>query len=149
MIINRVNVDSLFASNALIANVASVPPPTRAEKEGFLRDLPSKFPTITAEEQEYLRLAESRLASFRKIYDSTPQIRAAITADIRRSIHSRQDAWREARIVENESRSGFKYHRAYHGELAHALLAPSRIFSLGALSRSISKGSMINVPAWR
>ena len=149
MIINRVNVDSLLASNALIAKAAGISPPTQAERDEFLRDLPSKFPTLAAEEQQYLRLAESRLANFRQIYDSTRQIHAAITADIRKSVHSSEDAWREARVVENDSRSGYKYHRAYHGALAHALLAPSRIFSLGALSRSISKGSMIDVPAWR
>src|SRR5262249_56149420 len=92
-LINRFKIDCLFASTTQVAEAAGVPPPTLAEKENFLRELPSSFRSMTTEEQEYLRLAESRYARFLRMYESSVN-GLTIADDIKRSVTSPQDVWR-------------------------------------------------------
>src|SRR5215831_6459638 len=111
-LINRFKIDCLFASTTQVAEAAGVPPPTLAEKENFLRELPSSFRSMTTEEQEYLRLAESRYARFLRMYESSVN-GLTIADDIKRSVTSPKDVWRAARAVENDSLEGARYDRAY------------------------------------
>jgi ketosteroid isomerase-like protein len=101
-IITKVHVDSLYYSNALVAEAAGLAPPAQAEKDQLIRSLPSRFGSLTKEQQEYLSRANGRMWAFATIYSQTKNTRAAMIADIRRNVHSSADIPKEARRVEND-----------------------------------------------
>jgi hypothetical protein len=103
MIVTKNDVDCLFYSDTMVAKAAGVAPPTEADKDQFVRDLPSQFASMPTKLKEYLRQAEIRLAQFDMVYDGTVKTRAAVLADIRKHVHSFADVWREARQVENDA----------------------------------------------
>ena len=43
MIVTKTDVDCQFYSDALVAKIAGVAPPTPTEKDRFIRNLPSQF----------------------------------------------------------------------------------------------------------
>ena len=90
---------------------AGVAPPTEAEKDRFAKGLPSQFASLPREQQEYLRRAELRLVDFYAAYEGTIKTRAIVAADIRKSVHSSADVWREARQVENDAQYGARYYQ--------------------------------------
>ena len=90
MIITQRDVDWQFASDAMVAEIAGVTPPTQADKDIFVRSLPAKFASMPKEQQEYLRTSQVRLADVHMNIDGTIKTRAAFEADIRRNVHSRQ-----------------------------------------------------------
>lgn len=51
-------------------------------------NLPSLFASMPAEEKEYLREAEIRVAQFHIVCDGTIKTHAAVLADIRKNVHS-------------------------------------------------------------
>jgi hypothetical protein len=104
MIVTRNDVDCLFYSDTMVAKAAGVAPPTEADKDQFVRNLPSRFASMPTELKEYLRRAEIRLVEFDMVYDGTVKTHAAVLADIRKNVHSSADVWREARQVENDAR---------------------------------------------
>jgi hypothetical protein len=106
MIVTKNDVDCLFYSNTMVAKAAGVAPPTEADKDQFVRDLPSQFASMPTKLKEYLRQAEIRLAQFDIVYDGTVKTHAAVLADIRKNVHSSADVWREARQVENDAGPG-------------------------------------------
>lgn len=103
MIVTRNNVDCLFYSDTMVAKAAAVAPPTEADKDQFVRNLPSRFASMPIEQKEHLRQAEIRLAQFHIVYDGTIKTHAAVLADIRKNVHSSTDVSREARQVENDA----------------------------------------------
>lgn len=121
---------------------------TQAEKDQFVRDLPSQFASLPREQQEYLTRAELRLANLRVVYDGTIKTRAAVIADIKGRVRSPEDVWRGARQVENDAEYGSKYHQLYRAEalaaVAHATRVNAQILGLGAAVRS-----MVNNAKWR
>jgi ketosteroid isomerase-like protein len=106
MIITKAHVDSLFFSNALVAQIAGVPPPTQTEEDQYIPTLPAQFGSLTKEQQEAFRRADARMSMFATIYSQTRSTRAVMTAAIRRNVHSPQDVPNEARRVENSSVNG-------------------------------------------
>jgi hypothetical protein len=108
MIVTRLNVDCLFASNALVAKIAGVAPPPQSEKDECLRVLPSKFSSLTNEQQEFFRQAETRLARFQEMYASG-FIGPSVVAEIKKTVHSPKDVPDRARAIEN---TAFKYEAA-------------------------------------
>jgi hypothetical protein len=133
-LITKAHVDSLFFSNALVAEAAGVPPPTQAEEDQFIRTLPSQFGSMPKEQQAYLRRADERMAMFATIYSKTRSTRANMIAAIRRNVHSSRDVTNEARRVENESINGDYWH-AYLIE--GALNVSTMAMGLDALRRSM------------
>ena len=101
-IITKAHVDSLYHSNALVAEAAGLAPPAQAEKDQLIRSLPSRFGSLTKEQQEYLSRANGRMWGFATIYSRYTGTRAAMIADIRRNVHSSADIPKEARRVEND-----------------------------------------------
>ena len=148
MIVTKTDVDCQFYSDALVATVAGVAPPTQAEKERFMRDLSSKFASMPRQQQEYLRDAEVRLVDVNMVDAGTIQTDAAIIADIRKNVRSPGDVWREARQVENDSQYGAKYRRLYESEMQAAILHATRvngqIVGLGAALQNMMRNSDIN-----
>jgi hypothetical protein len=148
MIVTKTDVDCQLYADALVAKVAGMAPLTETEKDQFVRDLPSRFASMPREQQEYLRRAELRLVDLHTVYDGTVKTRAAVTADIRKNVHSPADVWREARQVENDAQYGSKYHQLYRGEalaaVAHANRVNAQILGLGTAVRS-----MVNNMKWR
>jgi hypothetical protein len=148
MIVTKTDVDCQFYADALVAKVAGIAPPAQTEQDQFVRDLPSQFASMPREQQEYLRRAELRLVNLQTVYDGTVKARAAVTADIRKRVHSPEDVWREARQVENDAQYGSKYHQLYRAEalsaIAHANRVNAQILGLGTAVRS-----MVNNMKWR
>lgn len=95
---------------------AGVAPPTEAEKDRFAKGLPLQFASLPREQQEYLRRAELRLVDFYAAYEGTIKTRAIVAADIRKSVHSSADVWREARQVENDAQYLARYYQLYRNE---------------------------------
>jgi len=108
MIVTRLNVECLFASNTLVAQIAGVAPPRQSEKDECLRDLPSRFSSLTKEQQEFFRQAETRLARFQEMYRSG-FIGPSVVAEIKKTVHSPKDVPDRARALEN---TAFKYEAA-------------------------------------
>ena len=148
MIVTKTDVDCQFYADDLVATVAGVAPPAQADKDQFVRDLPSQFTSLPREQQEYLTRAELRLVDLRMAYDGTVKARAAVVADIKKRVHSAEDVWREARQVENDAQYGSKYHQLYRSEavaaIGHATRVNAQILSLGTAVRS-----MVNTMKWR
>jgi hypothetical protein len=92
----------MFYSNRLVALVAGIAPPTQAEKDHFIRTLPSQFGSMPNWQQEYLKRADGRMWGFATIYTRYIGTRAAMIADIRKNVHSSRDIPNEARQVEND-----------------------------------------------
>jgi hypothetical protein len=82
-IITKAHVDSLYYSNALVAEAAGLAPPAQAEKDQLIRSLPSRFGSLTKEQQAYLSRAGGRMWGFATIYNRYINTRAAMIADIR------------------------------------------------------------------
>jgi hypothetical protein len=150
IIVTRTDIECQFYSDALVAKAAGVSPSTQTEKDLFVHNLPSRFASLSKEQQEYLRRAELRLADFRTVYDGTVKTRAAVLADIRKNVHSSADVWREARRVENDSELDHKYWQLYLNEALGAVANANRvngdILWQGQASRSMSRSGDINTP---
>jgi hypothetical protein len=148
MIVTKTDVDCQFYADALVAKAAGVAPPTETKKDQFVRDLPSQFDSMPKEQQEYLRRAELRLVNLLMVYNGTANARAAVTADIKKNVHSPEDVWHEARRVESDAQYGSKYHQLYRAgalaALAHANRVNAQILGLGTAVRS-----MVNNMRWR
>jgi hypothetical protein len=106
MIVTKNDVDCQFYSDTMVAKAAGVAPPTESDKEQFVRNLRSRFLSMPAEQKEYLRQAEIRLAQFHIVYDGTIKTHAVVLADIRKHVHSSTDVSGEARQVESDADSG-------------------------------------------
>jgi hypothetical protein len=135
-IITKAHVDSLFFSNALVAQIAGVPPPTQAEEDQYLRTFPAQFGSLTKEQQEAFRRADARMSMFATIYSQTRSTRGVMIAAIRRNVHSSRDVPNEARRVENSSVNG-DYFNAYLIE--GALNVSTMSMGLDALRRTITR----------
>ena len=106
MIVTKNDVDCQFYSDTMVAKAAGVAPPTEADKDQLVGTLSSRFASMPAEQKEYLREAEIRLAQFHIVYDGTMKTHAMVLADIRNNVRSPTDVSREARQVEKDADSG-------------------------------------------
>jgi hypothetical protein len=147
MIITQRDVDWQFASDALVAQIAGVAPPTQADKDEFVWTLPSKFASMQKEQQEYLRAAQVRLANIHMDIDGTIKTRAAFEADIRKNVHSSAEVSREARQIENDSLYGAKYYQLNHAEMTSAFFQAQavnrQIQGLGRASQGVMSHSAL------
>jgi hypothetical protein len=108
VIITRLSVESLFASNALVAKIAGVAPPSQSEIDECLRLMPSQYGSLTKEQQEFFRQAESRLARFQQMYASR-FIGPSVVSEVKKTVHSSKEVPDRARALEN---TAFKYEAA-------------------------------------
>jgi hypothetical protein len=150
IIVTKTDADCQFYADALVAKAAGVAPPTDAEKERFVRSLPSQFASLSKEQKDYLRRAELRLVNLVQVHDGTIKTRAVVDADIRKNVHSSEDVWREARQVENDAQYGSRYYALYRAEALNALgnasLVNLDVMGLGRAGRSTTKSGDINTP---
>jgi len=148
MIVTKSDVDSLFYSNAFVAQAAGVAPPAQTEKDRFIEALPSRFGSLPRAQQEVLTRAELRLVDVHIMCDGTVKTRAAVMADIKRNVHSSADVPTVARQVETDSQFGAKYHHIYQSEMwaavANATRVNGQIMGIGGLGRSASRSADIN-----
>jgi hypothetical protein len=126
-IIGRTDLESQFHSDDLVATIAGVAPLTQAEKDGYLRELPARFATLSPDEQAQLGEAEPRAASFDYIYHAAIGARNDLIKDIRSHVHSRDDVAQEARRVETECRPKGPYWTSYQKEVGTGGMCPSCI----------------------
>ena len=149
MVVTKTDVDCQYFSDALVAKAAGMAPPTEAEKDRFAKSLPSQFASLPREQQE-LRSAELRLVDFYTAYEGTIKTRAIVAADIRKSVHSSADVWREARQVENDAQYGARYYQLYRNEALTAGLDATRvnadILGLGRLGDSVMRNGGLYGP---
>jgi hypothetical protein len=127
MVVTKTDVDCQFYSAALVAQAAGVAPPAQIEKDRFIQSAPSRFASLPREQQEHLRRAELRLWSLRTVFDGSIKTRAAMTADIKKNVHSSADASREARQLENDTEHDGKYWQSYLGEGMNGVFSASRV----------------------
>jgi hypothetical protein len=150
VIVTKTDVDCQFYADALIAKAAGVAPPTDAEKERFVRNLPSQFASLSNEQKDYLRRAELRLVNLVQVHDGSIKTRVVVDADIRKNVHSSADVSREARQVENDAQYGSKYYKLFEAEelnaLGNATLVNLDVLGLGRAGRSTMKSGDINTP---
>lgn len=106
MVVTQNDVDCQFYSDTMVAKAAGVTAPTETDKQQFIRNLPSRFASMSTEQKEYLREAEMRLAQFHILYDGTNKTHAAMLADIRKNVRSSTDVSGNARQVETDADSG-------------------------------------------
>jgi hypothetical protein len=130
MLVTQKDVDSQFSSDALVAQAAGLAPPTQAEKDQFIRSLPSRFASMPKEQKADLAAAEVRLANFENVFRNSIKTRAAIIADIRRAVHSSADLSREARQLEWDTGPLEKYGQSYQTELTGAILGANRTIGI-------------------
>jgi hypothetical protein len=150
IIVTKTDVDCQFYADALVAKAAGIAPPADAEKERFVRNLPSQFASLSNEQKDYLRRAELRLVNLVQVHDGTIKTREVVDADIKKNVPSSRDVWREARQVENDAQYGSKYYKLYRAEALNALgnasLVNLDVMGLGRAGRSTTKSGDINTP---
>jgi hypothetical protein len=127
VVVTKTDVDCQFYSAALVAQAAGVAPPTQAEKDQFIQNISSRFASLPREQQENLRRAELRLWSLRTVFDGSKRTRAAMTADIKKNVHSSADVSREARQLEDDTEHNGKYWQSYLKEGMAAVFNASRV----------------------
>lgn len=143
MVVTRVSVDSLFASNSLVAKIAGVTPPPQSEEDECLRVLPSRFSSLTRDQQEFFRQAESRLARFQEMY-ANGFIRDSVVSEVKKTVRSPKDVPDRARALEN---TAFKYEAAMNrisSNTDRLVAAWSRGFPKGAAATTM----MSQVATW-
>jgi hypothetical protein len=136
MIITRLSVESLFASNALVAKIAGLAPPSQTDIDECLRLLPSQFASLTKEQQEFFRQAESRLARFQEMYASH-FIGPSVVSEIKKTVRSPKEVPDRARALEN---TAFKYEAAVNRFTSNTdrfVTAWSRGFPRGAAAQTM------------
>jgi hypothetical protein len=136
VIITRLSVESLFASNALVAKIAGVAPPSQSEIDECLGLLPAQFASLTKEQQEFFRQAESRLARFQEMHASH-FIGPSVVAEIKKTVRSPKDVPDRARALEN---TAFKYEAAVNRIASNTdrfVAAWSRGFPKGAAAQTM------------
>jgi len=147
MIITQRDVDWQFNSDAFVAGIAGVAPPTQADKDRFVASLPSRFASMPAEERENLRMSQARLASVHLSIDGTIKTKAAVESYIRTNVRSSEDVFRVARQVENDSQYRAKYDLAGRAEKINAIRNAQQvnrqITAINGAVRNVMKNSKL------
>jgi len=147
MIITQRDVDWQLNSDAFVAQIAGVAPPTQADKDRFVASLPSRFASMPAEERERLRMSQARLASVHLSIDGTIRTKAAVESYIKTNVHSSEDVFRVARQVETDCQYRAKYDLASKAEkinaIAHAQQVSRQIIGMGNAVRNVMKNSRL------
>lgn len=94
-------VNALFTSSDIIAEMSGQPKSTPAQRLAYVKDLPARFPKMTPVEQEQLGHAERRLVAVVSCIYAYSDLRAKAAMQVRNNVHGPDDLPKEARRLED------------------------------------------------
>jgi hypothetical protein len=101
LVVTRLQVDAMFASNDWVAQTAGLPISTLESRNAFIRALPARFPTMSRVEKEQLAYADQRWAAFRDPILVTSDLSAKAVGLVHQNVHKAADVAPQARALEN------------------------------------------------
>jgi hypothetical protein len=101
LVVTSHEIDALFASSDIIAQVAGQPKSTPEQRAAFTRSLPGRFAQLSPIEQEQIAHAERRVLALRGTIYAYTDLRAKAEAQIHTNVHGPEDVPKEARRLED------------------------------------------------
>jgi hypothetical protein len=101
LVVTSHEVDAMFASSDLIAEIAGQPKSTAEQRAAFTKSLPARFPQMSATEQEQIAHAERRAIAARGTIFAYTDLRAKAATQIHANVHGADDVPKEARRLED------------------------------------------------
>ena len=111
LVVTSHEIDALFASSDLIAEIAGQPKSTPEQRAAFAKSLPGRFSQLSPAEQEQLAHAERRASSLRGTIFAYTDLRAKAANQIHANVQSSADVPKEARRLEDW---GMKFEDSMH-----------------------------------
>jgi hypothetical protein len=101
LVVTSHEIDALFVSSDIIAQVAGQPKSTLEQRAAFARSLPGRFAQMSPTEQDQVAHAERRLLALRGTLYAYTDLRAKAEAQIHTNVHGPEDVPKEARRLED------------------------------------------------
>lgn len=101
LVVTSHEIDAMFASSDIIAQVAGQPKSTPEQRAAFTRSLPGRFAQLSPIEQEQIAHAERRVLALRGTIYAYTDLRAKAEAQIHTNVHGPEDVPKEARRLED------------------------------------------------
>jgi hypothetical protein len=101
LVVTSHEIDAMFASSDIIAQVAGQPKSTPEQRAAFTRSLPGRFAQMSPTEQEQIAHAERRVLALRGTIYAYTDLRAKAEAQIHTNVHGPEDVPKEARRLED------------------------------------------------
>jgi hypothetical protein len=101
LVVTSHEIDAMFASSDIIAQVAGQPRSTPEQRAAFARSLPGRFAQMSPTEQDQIAHAERRVLALRGTIYAYTDLRAKAEAQIHANVHGPEDVPREARRLED------------------------------------------------
>jgi hypothetical protein len=101
LVVTSHEIDAMFASSDIIAQVAGQPKSTPEQRAAFTRSLPGRFAQLSPTEQDQIAHAERRVLALRGTIYAYTDLRAKAEAQIHTNVHGPEDVPKEARRLED------------------------------------------------
>jgi hypothetical protein len=101
LVVTSHEIDAMFASSDIIAQVAGQPKSTPEQRAAFTKSLPGRFAQLSPIEQEQIAHAERRVLALRGTIYAYTDLRAKAEAQIHTNVHGPGDVPKEARRLED------------------------------------------------
>jgi hypothetical protein len=101
LVVTSHEIDAMFASSDIIAQVAGQPKSTPEQRAAFTKSLPGRFAQLSPIEQEQIAHAERRVLALRGTIYAYTDLRAKAEAQIHTNVHGPEDVPKEARRLED------------------------------------------------
>lgn len=101
LVVTKLQVDAMFASNDWVAQTAGLPISTVETRNAFIRTLPTRFPAMSRVEKEQLAYADRRWAAFRDPILVHSDLTAKAVSLVHQNVHRAADIAPQARQFEN------------------------------------------------
>jgi hypothetical protein len=111
LVVTSHEIDAMFASSDLIAEIAGQPKSTAEQRAAFTKALPGRFPQMSPTEQEQIAHAERRAIAARGTIFAYTDLRAKAATQIHANVHGSDDVPKEARRLEDW---GIKFEDTMH-----------------------------------
>ena len=102
MVVTKPELQAMFASEDLVAEVAGQPKPASAERDALTAGLPERFATLKPEEKARYAHAERRHAALLQNILAYSDLRAKAVTLIKTAVHKPEDVAPEARALEDD-----------------------------------------------
>ena len=102
MVVTKPELQAMFASEDLVAEVAGQPKPAAAERDALTASLPERFAALKPEEKARYAHAERRRAALLQNILAYSDLRAKAVTLIKTAVHKPEDVAPEARSLEDD-----------------------------------------------
>ena len=102
LVVTKPELEAMFTSEDLVAEVAGQPHPSAQDRAQIASSLGGRFAALSPEEKDHYAHAELRWAALRQHILSDPALRAKAVALIKNAVHKPEDVAPEARMLEGE-----------------------------------------------